>query len=170
MKLRSLLVLALVLAALPAAAAESALMLLRSTADPEIELRVADEPAALNLLERPAAAPIWRLEPGTPVKTTARPPARVVELYSGTARAPSLVARVVVRYYAEAAGWVPYFRLDEQPALVNVNGRWQPLVLPGGAGQLVRYGSTLPNPEGFFPRLDFGPPGGTLALVGWKVL
>lgn len=169
MMVRFVLVLALLAAWLPAAlAAERTLFVLRAAADPEVKLELTDV-AGPKLIDPVRIATVWRLEPGERIEGAARPRERVVDLYTGTARALNLAARVFVRYYATPAGWVPHFRLEEQPAVVQVNGRWQPLQLPGGAGQLVRYGSTLPNPEGFFPALEFGPAGGTLPIAGWKV-
>ena len=169
MKIRFALVLALLAAWLPAAwAAERTLVVLRPAAEPEAKLELTDADAP-KLIDPARTAALWRLEPGERIEEAARPRERVIDLYTGTARALNLVARVFVRYYATPAGWVPHFRLEEQPAVVQVNGRWQPLQLPGGAGQLVRYGSTLPNPEGFFPVLEFGPAGGALPIAGWQV-
>ncbi|HEX7045585.1 MAG TPA: hypothetical protein VF203_13345 [Burkholderiales bacterium] len=134
-------------------------------------------PAKLEILDRRGvqlaktvvAAPTWIIEP-EPVERAARPPERVVELYTGTPSAPALLCRVWLRYYARASGWVPYFRLEEEPLLARVHGRWQPLELIRGAGGvLVLHGSTVPNAEGYYPRLEFGSSVGPVAIVAWQV-
>lgn len=170
MPVRFALALALLFAWLPAAAddEERVLLVLQSTGNPEVKLEIIDEREP-RLADPARAATRWRLEPGDSITEDGRPAQRVVELYTGTPQALSLVARVVVRYFRTGKGWTPHFRLDQQPVVVNVNGRWQPLLLPGMAGFLVRYGHTLPNAEGFFPTLEFGPAGGVLALAGWRV-
>lgn len=170
MRARLALVFVLLLARLPAAAADDApiLLVLEAADAGNTKIEIADRPEP-QLAEPPRTAAIWRLRPGAPVTQARRPADRAVDLYTGTPRALDLLGRVVIRYFPAPAGWVPHYRLDEQPVVVRINGRWQPLVLPGGAGPLVRYGGTLPNAEGFFPALEFGPAAGTLAIAGWKV-
>lgn len=157
--------------ALPAmsAAEEAVLLTLRAAGDAEIELEISDE-QGLQLADPPVAATVWRLEPGDSVSGgEGRPPDRLVELYTGTPRAPNLFARVVVRYFAQAAEWTPHFLLQEQPLVARINGRWRPFALPGAAGLLVRHGNTLPNADGFFPELAFGRAGSDLPIVAWRV-
>jgi len=134
-------------------------------------------PAKLEILDQSGAqtaktvvaAPTWIIKP-QPVKRDSRPPERIVELYTGTPAAPALLCRVWLRYYAGASGWVPHFRLEEEPLVARVHGRWQPLELIRGAGGvLVLHGGTLPNAEGYYPRLEFGSSVGPVAIVAWQV-
>ena len=152
--------------ALPATGAERTLMTLAS-APKAVELKVLDKAGP-----QPAAsivpAPAWRLLPGETLTAAERPRDRLIELYAGTPQSPSLLARVWLRYYRGAAGWTAYFRLEEVPLVALVNGRWQPLDPARGVVGLVLQGNALPNAEGFFPTLEFGLGGGTLAIVGWQ--
>jgi len=134
----------------------------------------APEPVVLSVLEIPGvqrpgsikAFRTWTLKPGDRLRLDNQPPDRVVELFSGTALAPSLLCRIAVRYYASSEGWTPNFRLDEEPAVAFVNGRWQPV---GGFTGLVQFGNSLPNGDGFFPAIEFGQGSGDLAIVSWQV-
>ena len=157
--------LVLALLALPAGAAERKLLSLESAPTNTVELAVLDKPGAQQA-DPIAAFPTWKLKPGDPIRADARPPDRIVELYSGTVLAPSLLCRVLLRYYASDSGWTPQFQLDDEPAVARVNGRWQPL---GGIAGLVRFGNTLPNAEGFFPTIEFGLGAGSLSIVAWQV-
>lgn len=155
--------------ALPAAAAEPELFSLESS-PPGAKLRVLDV-AGVKLAESPVAASTWKLLPGDPVEAQTAPPERLVEIYTGTLQAPSLLCRVLLRYYGRGGAWIARFRLDEEPLVARVNGRWQPFELVRGAGgMLVRHGATLPNADGFFPTIEFGLSAGTLPIVAWRVV
>ena len=150
-----------------APAAERTLFTIESS--PEgLEMKVLDEPGG-HFAEQPGSAPAWRLRAGDAVALKSQPPDRVVDLYTGTPHAPSLLGRVIVRYYPGAKGWLAHFRLEEEPLVARINGRWQPLDPARGVTGLVRIGNTLPNAEGFFPTLEFGLGGGTLAIVAWQI-
>jgi hypothetical protein len=157
---------ALGLATAPAGAAERVLFVIESTAAPKpIALSVLD----VRDVQRPGAIPAsrtWTLKPGDRLGADARPPDRVVELFTGTPLAPALFCRVALRYYRDGSGWTPQFRLDEEMAVAFVNGRWQPI---GEIAGLVQFGNNLPNAEGFFPRIEFGASAGDLVIVAWQV-
>jgi len=155
---------ALVLAA-PALAAERTLFTLESPPPKPLTLSILDVPGA----QRPNPIPTfarWTLKPGDPLRVDTRPADRVVELFTGTALAPALLCRVVLRFYPSAKGWTPRFRLDEEPAVAYINGRWQAL---GGIAGLVQFGNSLANAEGFFATIEFGLGAGDLAIVAWQV-
>lgn len=157
---------ALLLTASSAMAAERTLFTLESTPT--------QKPVALSVLDvkgiqRPEVIPAlrrWTLKPGDRLRVDARPADRVVDLFTGTRLSPSLLCHVVLRYYRSNEGWTPRFRLDEEPAVAFINGRWQPL---GGIAGLVRFGNLLPNAEGFFSTIEFGASAGNLAIVAWQV-
>jgi hypothetical protein len=155
----------LLLLATSAAAAERTLFTLKSAPPHSVALKILDVPEAQRV-DPIAASDRWTLQAGDTLPVAARPPDRVVELYSGTALAPFLLCRVALRYYPGAGGWVPQFRFDEDPAVAFVNGRWQSA---GDINGLVRYGGTLPNADGFFPTIEFGLGAGPLAIVAWRV-
>jgi hypothetical protein len=125
--------------------------------------------AGLQRIDKPAPRPLWKFVPGEIVRTTARPADRVVDVYTGTPQTPSLLCRIVVRYFPSPAGWVPQFQLIEEPALALINGRWQPVPIGRGTALLVQHGSALPNADGFFPRLELGMTTGAFPVVAWEV-
>lgn len=153
------------LTALPARAAERTLLTLESVPTGTIKVHVLDKPGVQRVTPI-AASPRWLLKPGDRLEVKKRPPDRVIELYSGAALAPSLLGRVVLHYYASGDGWAAALRLDDQPAVARVNGRWMPV---GGIAGLVRYGNTLPNADGFFPTIVFGSSSAATAIVAWRV-
>jgi hypothetical protein len=125
--------------------------------------------AGLQLSTSPVSSSNWKLTSADTVAGDTRPADRLIELYTGTASAPILLCRILLRYYPSRAGWIPYFQLNEEPLLTRVNGRWQPIeIAPGVSALLVRKGGMLPNAEGFFPAIEFGLSSGPLTVVGWR--
>lgn len=155
----------LLLLASSAAAAERTLFTLKSAPPDPVALEITDKPGA-QPVNPIATSDRWTFQPGDTLSVANRPPDRVVELYSGTKLAPFLLCRVRLRYYPGADGWVPQFRLDDEPAVALVDGRLQ---TAGNINGLVRYGGTLPNADGFFPTIEFGLGAGSLAIVAWWV-
>jgi hypothetical protein len=152
----------------PTLAAERKLLTLGGS-DKTAVLTVLDVPE-LQRLQPPIELARWTVRPAAPIRGNTRPPDRLVELYTGTPQAPSLLCRLLIRYYSARAGWVPHFQLIEEPVVARTGDRLRPFDLAqGAAGLLVQHGGTLPNAEGFFPTLEFGPSAGGLALVGWQV-
>lgn len=134
----------------------------------EIEVRDRPEPGKV---EEARAEGRWQISAGETVRTAVPPAPCAVELYSGTGLSPELIGRVIVRYARAAAGWVPEFRLDEEPTVARVNGQWVPLSLASGSpGLLVQHGGTLPNAEGFFRSIEFSLTTGPVAITAWRVL
>ena len=101
-----------------------------------------------------------------------QPADRIVELYQEIEEAKRvLLAAISVRYFRDARGlWVPHFQLNEEIYVKrDKNGRWRPLPMTSGAVPVVMFGSTLPNPEGFYPALEFGLTLGLMRLDSWIV-
>lgn len=166
-----LLLIALLLFPAFAGATTSAAKLMRLQAsDPGLApLTVLDEPG-LKLRDSPVVANEWKLTADEPLTNDTRPRDRLIELYSGAKGAPILVCRVLVRYYSkDGKKWVPGFRIDDEPLVTNVGGRWQPVELVKGIPTLlVQKGGVLPNAEGFFPTITFALSSGSFPLVGWQ--
>jgi hypothetical protein len=100
----------------------------------------------------------WVLRPGDSIVAGVRPPDRLVELYSGTAQAQTLICKVALRYVRAPNGlWVAHFQLIEEPLVARQGDRWVPITtLQGAQNLIVLTSSTLPNAEGFYPALEFG--------------
>lgn len=112
----------------------------------------------------------WHVLPGEAIRAPRAPTPRVVDLYGGTPQSPELVARVLVTYFGGAGKWVPHYQITEEPAVVQRNGRWTPVMIGQGMpGLIVRHGGTLPNASGFFPHIEFSITTGSLALSAWLV-
>lgn len=153
------------LAAFSAVAANRTLLILESAPKATVKLEIMDKPG-VQRADPIAASALWELKPGDPIHADKQPADRVVELYSGTRLAPNLLCQVTLRYYAGENGWTPQFRLDQEPAVIWVNGHWQPLK---GTANIVQHGNVLPNAEGFFRTIEFGLSAGSLTIVAWQV-
>lgn len=151
-------------------AAERVLLRLESSAEAPVLKQNIAERAGLQRATSVAARATWKLVPGDTVSGARQPNERLIELYTGTAQSPVLLCYVLLRYYRAGAGWVPHLQIQQDPMVALVNGEWKPIELaPGLAAALVQHGSTLPNPEGFFPRLEIGSRTGALPIIGWNV-
>lgn len=163
------LLLSAVLATRALLAAEPTLAQLQAPGPETASLTIVDR-SEPQFLQTPASALTWKLTPAAPLPAGAPPNNRLIDLYTGTATAPVLLCRVLVRYYRDRSGWMPYFQLNEEPLLTRVNGRWQPIELaPGIPALIAQKGNAVPTPEGFFPSLEFGLTSGSLTIVGWRV-
>lgn len=113
----------------------------------------------------------WSVLPGEAIKSPGRPAERVVHLLRKVGLEYQHLCSIKLRYYPAKQGvWVPHFQLDEQPAVVRKNGRWQPITTVRGLPSLVVLtSSTLPNAEGFYPSLEFGLTIGLMSIDSWIV-
>lgn len=153
-----------------APAAERLLLVLGATAgDRPVRIEVREKPG-IQTPKEVTAYPRWHVLPGESVRTKEAPVPRVVDLYAGTAQSPELVARVLVRYFGGAGKWIPHYRITEEPAVVRRDGRWAPVMIGlGMPGLIVQHGGTLPNADGFFPRIELSLTTGSLAPSAWLV-
>lgn len=117
------------------------------------------------------ALPKWSVVPGEAIKSPGRPAERVVHLFRKVGLEYQHICSIKLRYYPDKQGvWVPHFQLDEQPAVVRKNGRWQPITTVRGLPSLVVLtSSTLPNAEGFYPSLELGLTIGLMSIDSWIV-
>ena len=120
---------------------------------------------------RGQSQPKWAIRPGHTLRAPSRPAAQLVELYKGTPREPILISRIIIKYFRNGEGnWVPHFLLNQEPLVVRDGNRWKPLLtIQGVPSLLVLTGPTLPNAEGFYPKLDFKLSTGPLAIDFWVV-
>ena len=162
----SALILASWIASLPATAEDRVLFTLEASLSPQpIVVSIADVPEVQHPDPIPTSAR-WILKPGDRLRVDAQPADRTVDIFTGTALAPTLLCRIVIRYYLGKEGWIPQFRLEEQPAVAFIKGRWRPV---GNIGGLVQFGNTPPNGDGFLPTFEFGGSSGDLPIVAWQV-
>src|SRR3989344_6089476 len=113
----------------------------------------------------------WIIRAGEAIQSDSRPGERAVNFYQGTGNQTILLFVVKARYYPNDDGkWVARFQLNEEPLVVRVNGRWQPLSSVKGVPNLIaRTGTALPNAEGYFPSLEFGFTTGAISIDAWLV-
>ena len=162
---------ALALAA-PFAHAAPVIMILQSQL--QGSLIQAEVEAVPELVTSPLAGkalPKWSVVPGEAVKSKQRPQDRVVHLLRKVGLEYQHICSINLRYFPDKQGaWLPHFQLDEQPAVVRKNGRWQPLTTVRGLPSLVVLTSnTLPNAEGFYSSLEFGLTLGLMSIDSWIV-
>lgn len=113
----------------------------------------------------------WIIRAGDALKSEARPDDRSVGFYQGADDQTTLLFVVKVRYYLNTDGsWVPQFQINEEPQVIRLNGRWQPLTSAKGiAGQITQSGTALPNAEGYFTYVEFGFTSGPASIDAWQV-
>jgi hypothetical protein len=113
----------------------------------------------------------WIIRAGDALKSEVQPGDRTVNFYQSADTQSTLLFIVKVRYYQNATGrWVPQFLLNEEPLVIRINGRWQPLITAQGVSSLiVQTGTALPNAEGYFPSLEFGITTGATSIDAWLV-
>jgi hypothetical protein len=113
----------------------------------------------------------WIIRAGDALKSEVQPGDRIVNFYQSADTQSTLLFIVKVRYYQNGTGrWVPQFLLNEEPLVIRINGRWQPLTTVQGVPSLiVQTGTALPNAEGYFPSLEFGITTGATSIDAWLV-
>jgi hypothetical protein len=113
----------------------------------------------------------WIIRAGDALKAGSQPGDRTVNFYQSAETQSTLLFIVKVRYFQNGTGqWVPLFQLDEEPLVIRINGRWQPLTTTQGVSSLiVQTGTALPNAEGYFPSLEFGITTGATSIDAWLV-
>jgi hypothetical protein len=113
-----------------------------------------------------------RVLPGNPLAVAQAPANVTVELNRGSGAGAAPVCVITVRYFRDARGlWVPHYQLVEDVLVARgPDGRWKPLsVVRGMPSLIVMTGSALPNPDGFFPYLEFGLTNGMLQIDSWTI-
>ena len=103
----------------------------------------------------------WRIIPGEDLYAYRRPRNRAVLLYKGrNRRSRILICIVEIRYFRdrrEKTKWSPFFRLNQDHLAVFRNGRLVPITsIKGNPTFIIIVGNTLPNPHGYYPKLEFG--------------
>lgn len=113
-----------------------------------------------------------RILPGNPLAISQRPDDIAVELHHGSGIEAGILCSINIRYFRDARGlWVPHFQLIEEALVTRgPDGRWRPLSMARGAPSLiVMTGTSLPNPDGFYPMLEFGLTSGMLQVDSWTI-
>jgi hypothetical protein len=113
-----------------------------------------------------------RINPGDAFSGGPQPGDITVELSRGTGGETSPICAVTVRYFKDKNGvWVPHYQLVEEAMVARgPDGRFRPLTIARGMPLLlVMTGTALPNPEGFFPWIEFGLTHGTMQIDSWTI-
>lgn len=95
-----------------------------------------------------------------------------VEFSRGADTEAATVLAIAIRYFRDKRGvWIPHYQLIEDIFVVRgPDGQWKPLSTARGMPSLiVMTGTSLPNPEGFFPALEFGLTNGTFQIDSWTI-
>lgn len=116
----------------------------------------------------------WKILPGEALESKRRPRYRVVSLFKGTKRNNRvLICQVIVWYFRDPKNrnrWIPHFRLNQEHLAAKVGGKWNPITSIRGVPTLVVITSTtLPNPHGYYPSLEFGLTNQQTKIDSWYV-
>ncbi|MDO8706361.1 MAG: hypothetical protein Q7J84_15590 [Sulfuricaulis sp.] len=157
--------------ALYAAKAPVLMILAHTEAGKMIETGIETKGGLVISPEKGKLQPQWIIRAGEAIKSNSRPGERAVNFYQGSGNQTVLLFIVKARYYPSDDGkWVARFQLNEEPLVVRVNGRWQPLSSVKGVPNLIaRTGTALPNAEGYFSALEFGFTTGAISIDAWAV-
>jgi len=154
------------------AASTPVLMLLEHTeAGKQIQTKIEVKDGLVASPDKGKPQAKWIIRAGDALKSEVQPGDRSVNFYQSADTQSTLLFIVKVRYYQSAAGrWVPQFLLNEEPLVIRINGRWQPLTTAQGVSSLiVQTGTALQNAEGYFPSLEFGMTTGAISIDAWLV-
>jgi hypothetical protein len=157
--------------ALYAAKAPVLMTLAHTEAGKVIETKIETKGGLVLSPDQGKPRPQWIIRAGEAIQSASRPGERAVNFYQGSGNQTVLLFIVKARYYPSDDGkWVARFQLNEEPQVVRVNGRWQPLSSVKGVPNLIaRTGTALPNAEGYFSSLEFGFTAGATAIDAWLV-
>jgi hypothetical protein len=156
----------------PFASSTPALMLLEHTQDGKpVQTRIEVKDGLVISPDKGKPRDKWIIRAGDALKSEVRPGDRSVGFYRGVDNQSTLLFVVKVHYYLNSDGrWVPQFQINEEPVVIRLNGRWQPLSTSQGiAGQIALTGTALPNAEGYFTSLEFGFTSGPASIDAWQV-
>jgi hypothetical protein len=112
----------------------------------------------------------WLLLSGAPLQAATRPDERVIRLFRVIENTPTLLCTIVVKYFPDNGKWQPLYRMEERMMLARTGDHLVPV--PSGMGDPdlnLMVGSSLPNVEGYFDRIEFGLPSAPIAIDSWEV-
>lgn len=153
------------LLATAAGAADTTLLVLQRAGAPP--LAIADQPGTVESRQTAAQTSQWIIGAGDGVRE--RPADRQVDFYRGRPGPQrELLCTFVVRYVPVAEGWVPRYRLHEEPFVVRQGERWVP-ILDREPAVILQAGNALPDAEGYYPSLAFVITLGASVIDAWRV-
>jgi hypothetical protein len=112
----------------------------------------------------------WLLANGEARSGSTRPSERVLRLYHVENQHGQLLGTVLVKFYARNGKWQPAYRMEDNIALLHDGNQVKPI--PTGMGDIeltLGSGTTLPNADGYYTRLEFGVPGKAITIDVWEV-
>lgn len=108
--------------------------------------------------------------PGNPILHGRRPKNRTLKLFRGTDKKRILLCNIEIRYYAAQKNiWLPRFKVQQEIAVIPVGDTYMPIsTVPGSSEPLMLTGSSIPNAEGYYPRLKIGFGNQRFFLDSWE--
>ena len=117
---------------------------------------------------KPQAA--WVLNAGDARSGSAPPADRIIRLYHIINGQPVLLCSVLVKYYPRDGKWEPAYRMQDRIVLMRDGANFKPI--PAGTGDIeltLMIGTSLPNVDGYYSKLQFGLPSKSVGIDAWKV-
>lgn len=112
----------------------------------------------------------WVLARGDLRGTATSPPERAMRFYRYVNAQPELVCTVQVKYFPRNGQWEPAYRMEDRVVLMRDGANVKPI--PSGTGDMelvLLLGSSLPNVDGYYSKLEFGLPSKSLTIDAWDI-
>ena len=113
---------------------------------------------------------VWLMSTGATRSGDVPPQDRVIRLYHSVDGQLALLCTVLVKYYPHNGKWQPTYRMEERVILRRDGADFKPI--PSGTGDIrlsLLLGTSLPNVDGYFSRLQFGFPSDSVSIDAWEV-
>ncbi len=113
---------------------------------------------------------VWLLNSGD-VRSGSAPPAdRVIRLYHNVNAQPVLLCTVLVKYYPSNGKWIPTYHMQDRIVLMRDGATFKPIPADTGDIELtLLLGTSLPNVDGYYSKLQFGLPSKSVGIDAWIV-
>ncbi len=113
---------------------------------------------------------VWLLNTGD-ARSGSEPPAdRVIRLYHTVNAQPVLLCTVLVKYYPSNGKWIPTYHMEDRIVLMRAGAIFKPIPADTGDIELtLMIGTSLPNVDGYYSKLQFGLPSKPVGIDAWIV-
>jgi hypothetical protein len=112
----------------------------------------------------------WVLARGDLRSSATSPPERAIRFYRYVNAQPELVCTVQVKYFPHNGQWEPAYRMEDRVVLMRDGANVKPI--PSGTGDMelvLMLGSSLPNVDGYYSKLEFGLPSKSVTIDAWDI-
>ena len=113
---------------------------------------------------------VWVLNAGDTRGGSAPPADRIIRLYHSVNTQPVLLCTVLVKYYPGNGKWIPTYQMQDRIVLMRNGANFKPIPADTGDIELtLMIGTSLPNVDGYYSKLQFGLPSKSVGIDAWVV-